>query len=322
MTRVSTYHQSQVLLQDVLSNQSRAFKADKQVSTGRVAETYKDIYRDIPSLTGAKSLLARLEQYEKNTGVITTTLAGYDQALGGLENAAGNLLDAVMGAVSSSSSLGFQAAIEGIFDQAKGFLNIQTNEGYLFGGSKKETPPVNIDLASDLLAAAEPPTDIFDNNSRKTSIRLDESRTLETGIVADEIGLELMTALQRIVMWQNGVLPTTAPVPTGPAGPMTNPLRDEDQAFLIGEIANIERVMKELNEVRGANGLNQKTVAETVDNLAGQVVEAKTFISSIEDVDAAEAISNLNQMNFALEASYNVLSRVNSLSLMNFLPLG
>ena len=45
----------------------------------------------------------------------------------------------------------------------------------------------------------------------------------------------------------------------------------------------------------------------------------KLFISDIQDVDAAEAISNLNQRNFALEASYNVLSQVNRVTLLNFI---
>lgn len=319
MTRISTFQQSQILMQDMLGNQQAVNKAQRQVSTGHVAEFYKDIYKETASLTGAKSLLARLEQHQENTAVIQSELFSYDQALSGLEQTATNIKDAVMGAINSSTSLGFDAAIEGAFDTALSFLNSQNSEGYLFSGSKKDTAPVNIDQMSDLLTALEPPTDIFANNDLKKSVQIDENRTLEIGILADDIGLEIMTAIQRIALWQNGTIPATAPVPTGPAGPVSTPLSAEDQAFLTGEIANLENLFKQLNEARGENGLNQKTVETTIENLGTQIDQSKVFISNIEDVDAAEAITNLNQKNFALEASYNVLSQVNRLSLLNFL---
>ncbi|GLQ05857.1 flagellin [Sneathiella chinensis] len=319
MTRISTFHQSQTLLQEMLNSQRKVADAQRQVTTGHVAEFYKDIHQDTTSLTGAKSLLARLEQHGDNNGRIQSRLFSYDQALSGLEAAGTDIKEAVMGAINSSTSLGFDAAIEGAFEAALGFLNSQTNEGYLFAGSKKDTLPVNIDNINDLLTAAEPPTDIFDNNSLKASVRIDEDRSIEVGILADEVGLEIMTALQRIVKWQNGVLPTTAPVPVGPAGPMSTPLTQSDQAFLTGEIANLEKLVRDVATVRGENGLNLKTIEGTQAALGARIDQTKTFISSIEDVDSATAITNLNQMNFALEASYNVLSQINRTSLLNFL---
>ncbi|MBL4907234.1 MAG: hypothetical protein JKX94_07270 [Sneathiella sp.] len=319
MTRVSTFQQSQTLLQDMLANQLRANDAQRQVNTGHVAEFYKDIFQDTASLNGAKSLLSRLEQHKANDGRIQAGLFSFDAALGGMEQAGTDIKEAVMGAINASSAQGFDAAIEGAFDAALSFLNSQTSEGYLFSGSLKDTAPINITAMSDLLTALEPPTDIFANNSLKTTVRIDENRSLEIGILADDVGLEIMTAIQRIALWQNGTLPTTAPIPVGPAGPVSTPLTPEDQAFLTGEIANLENLIKNISEIRGANGLNLKTVEETVISLDTQIDQSEIFISNIEDVDAAEAITNLNQRNFALEASYNVLSQVNRLSLLNFL---
>ncbi len=319
MTRVSTFQQSQTLMQDMLANQLKANNAQRQVSTGHVAEFYKDIYQDTASLTGAKSLLARLEQHKVNDGRIQAGLQSYDAALGGMEGVGTDIKEAVMGAINSSSALGFDAAIEGAFDAALSFLNSQNSQGYLFSGSLKDTAPVNITQMSDLLTALEPPTDIFANNTLKTTVQIDENRSLETGILADDVGLEIMTAIQRIALWQAGTLPTTAPIPVGPAGPVSTPLTAEDQAFLTGEIANLESLVNNLSEIRGQNGLNLKTVEEIIVSLDLQIDQSEIFISNIEDVDAAEAITNLNQKNFALEASYNVLSQVNRLSLLNFL---
>lgn len=319
MTRVSTFQQSQTLVQQMLDSQARAQEAQRQVTTGHKAEFYKDIHQETASLTGAKSLLSILEQHRENNAIVAAELSAYDQALGGMETAATDLKEAVMGAINASSALGFEAAVEGAFDAVLGFMNSQNTEGYLFAGSKKDTPPINITSMSDLTTALEPPTDIFDNDTLKRTVRIDENRTLETGLVADEIALDIMTAIQRIALWQAGTLPTTAPVPAGPAGPVTTPLRAEDQAFLTGEIANLESLVQDLNEARGVNGLNQKVVDTTVVSIEAQISQTTIFISNIEDVDSAEAITNLNQANFALEASYNVLSQINRVSLLNFL---
>ena len=319
MTRISTFQQSQTLIKEMMNSQSKLADSQRQVSTGHVAEYYKDIHMDTTSLAGAKSLLSRLEQYEANNGKIMSRLAHYDQALAGMESAAGDVLSAVMSTINTASPQGLYGSIEGAFETALNFLNSRNTEGYLFSGSNGDTPPVNITSINELMAAAQPPTDIFDNNDLKASVRIDENRTLEVGVVADEIGLEIMTALQRLALWANGTVPTTVPVPAGPSGSFAVPLSQEDQSFLSGEIANLETLMDNMAGFRGANGFNQKTVEDTTEALGLQVDQAKVFISNIEDVDAAEAIANLTQREIALETSYSVLSQLNRLSLLNFL---
>jgi flagellar hook-associated protein 3 FlgL len=319
MTRISTFQQSQTLLNEMMANQKKVATAQRQVTTGHVAEFYKDIHMDVTNLAGGKSLLSRLEQYQVNNGQVLNRLSNYDQAIAGIEASGGDVREAVMSSISTASTQGLYSTIVGSFDNVLNFLNSQNTEGYLFAGTNRDVPPVSISSIDDLLVAAEPPTDIFQNNDLKAAVRIDENRTLEVGILADELGLEIMTAFQRLAMWQNGIIPTTAPVPAGPSGNLATPLSQEDQDFLVGEIANLEQLIDNISEFRGTNGLNQKTMEDTQETLLLQVNQAKELVSGIEDVDAAEAISNLNQKNFALEASYSVLSQINRLSLLNFL---
>jgi len=319
MTRISTFQQNQMLLSDMLASQKQVAKAQRQVTTGHVAEFYKDIHMDVTSLAGAKSLLSRLDQHQINNSRIMSRLSSYDQAMFGIESAGADMKEAVMSAINTSSAQGLYATIEGSFDTVLNFLNSQNTEGYLFAGTNRDVAPVSISTIDDLLVALEPPTDIFQNNNLKSSARIDENRTLETGILADELGLEVMAAFQRMALWRNGTIPTTAPVPIGPSGGFGTPLSQEDQDFLVGEIVNLEQLIDNISAFRGDNGLNQKTIEEAQEALSLQVNQAREMVSNIENVDAAEAISNLNQKNFALEASYNVLSQINRLSLLNFI---
>lgn len=319
MTRISTFQQNQSLITEMLKAQSKVAVAQRQVSTGHKAAYYKDIHMDVSSLAGAKSLVARLEQHEANNGRVMNRLAHYDQSLAGMERTAGDLRDAVMSAISSSSPQGLVATIEGAFEAVQNFLNARNTEGYLFGGSNADVPPVTISSLDELRAASQPPVDIFQNNNLKATVRIDENRTLEVGMMANEIGLEIMTVLQRLALWADGTVPTTTPVPVGPSNGFASPISQEDQDFLIGEIARIETMIDNLAVFRGENGLNQRTLENATEALAEQISQTKIFISDIEDVDAAEAISNLNQRQFALDVSYNVLSTINRTSLLNFL---
>lgn len=319
MTRISTAQQSQMRITDMMASQKKVADAQRQVTTGHVAEFYKDIHMDVTSLAGAKSLLARLDQHEANNSLILNRLASYDQAMAGIESSGSDIRGSVMSAINTASTQGLYATIEGAFENVLNFLNSQNTEGYLFAGTNRDVAPVSISSIDDLLLAAEPPTDIFQNNDLKSAVRIDENRTLEVGVLAEDLGLEIMTAFQRMAMWQNGVVPTTAPIPVGPSGNFATPLTAEDQDFLIGEIANIEQLVDAISAFRGDNGLNQKTIEEAQEVLSLQINQAKGLVSNIEDVDSAEAITNLNQKNFALEASYNVLSQINRLSLLNFI---
>ena len=150
MTRVSTFQQSQTLIKEMMGSQSKMAEAQRQVSTGHVAEYYKDIHMDVTNLAGSKSLLSRLEQYEANNGKIMSRLAQYDQALAGMENTGGDVLSAVMSAINSSSPQGLTGTIEGAFETVLNFLNSQNTEGYLFGGSNSDVPPVNLATINDL----------------------------------------------------------------------------------------------------------------------------------------------------------------------------
>ncbi len=319
MTRISTFQQNQSLINEMLKAQNNVASAQRQVSTGHKAEYYKDIHMDVSSLAGSKSLLARLEQHAANNGKVMNRLAHYDQSLSGMEKAGGDLRGAVMSAISSSSPQGLLSTIEGAFESVQNFLNARNTEGYLFAGSNADVPPVGISTLAELRAASQPPTDIFQNNDLKASVRIDETRTLEVGMLAEDIGLEMMTVLQRLALWADGTVPTTAPVPTGPSNGFAAPISQEDQAFLVGEIARIETMIDNLAVRRGENGLSQRTIEDASEALAQQISQTKIFISDIEDVDAAEAITNLNQRQFALDISYSVLSSINRTSLLNFL---
>ena len=67
------------------------------------------------------------------------------------------------------------------------------------------------------------------------------------------------------------------------------------------------------------NGIRLSLLEATQRHHEEQMTFTKTFITEIEDVDIAEAITRLNQDQLALESSMGVMAQISRLSLLDFL---
>ena len=67
----------------------------------------------------------------------------------------------------------------------------------------RDQPPVNVTTLAALVAA--PTTaDVFDNSTLKQTQRLDENETMETGILASDVGTDLMQMFKDIATFDAG----------------------------------------------------------------------------------------------------------------------
>jgi flagellar hook-associated protein 3 FlgL len=127
----------------------------------------------------------------------------------------------------------------------------------------------------------------------------------------------MMQAIQRILQYNNGSL--AGPSPPGPGTAFSNPLTPAQQQFLIGELGRLTTVTNGVNDAATQNGVLQKQLAQVQQQNTSQLTTVNNFISDIQDVDAAEAITRLNQDQVALQASFKVTAQLGQLSLVNFL---
>lgn len=318
MTRIGTFQQSQAVLADMLRNQGRVFEAQQQVASGRKAEHFKDISREIPMLFGAKTVLARVESQMETNRTLQFRLDGYDVDLRALEVVGGDLRQAVLDAIGSSSGLSFVEKVQALFDQAVGLLNTRIGDSYIFGGTNSDQAPVTTTTVAGLVALAEPPTAAFANNQIAPSARISDSQTLEYGLLADDVGQDLLQAMQRILMFEDGTLPAGAAA-YAPAGPFGDELTDNQRDFLYGELARLGSVTTDLTAIVAKNGIRMEMLESVQSRHEERMTYTKRFITEIEDVDMAAAISGLNRDQLALESSISVMARVGRVSLLDFL---
>ena len=303
MTRISTYAANQSALMDLMKAQKNMFDAQKQLTTGKLATDLKGVGYQAESLSASKAALERAKSYEEASKRTEARLESQDIALERMSDAVSSLRTAV---TSKEGDYVMHQVREAFYDITAS-LNARHAGVYLFGGTRSDVAPVNIDNLSDLVAAASS-ADVFENNDRSPVVQLDQGYSLEVGMLASDVGGEVMAAFKRI-----------ADFDAGANGPFASPMTAAQDAFLTGEIQNVISALDNLLVKVGENGAKQTQV----ENLKNSHMDRQDFltimISDMEDADMAEAANRFQQAQTAVDVSAMTFSTLNEVSLLPYL---
>ena len=316
MTRIATFSQNQFLLQDVLRNERRVFEDQQRVSSGFKSPDYKGIARDVATLSGAKTIQKKTETFIESNTDLRRRLEIYDVALQGLFDAADQLRQDLITGVNTNSGIGLRDKINNLYDTAVSLLNTRENGRYIFSGTRTDAPAVNATTTTALAAlGVGNHAQAFDNNTIKQRAKIDENQTLTYGVLADGAATELFESFQRLVLFDDGT--NNFGFTTG--GPFSNELTDDQRDFLIQELAQATQAVDETNIAVAENGVLMRSLEDAQTRHEADRIFIKVFIGDIQDVNAAEAISQLNLDQLALDASFRVYSQLTRLSLIDFI---
>jgi len=177
----------------------------------------------------------------------------------------------------------------------------------LFGGLRSDTAPVTVSTISGLQGLASV-SDAFQNSQVKPAARVDDSVTMEFGLLADQVG---QSSLQ--------VIRDLADFNSGPNGPLDGPLTATQRSFLESELPVIDAAIGNLLQTSTINGERLKRLDTVQNRTEADITFLSKFISDIEDVDMAEAVLNLRSNQQALQASFSSLGTLFKLSLLDFI---
>lgn len=305
MNRVGTLGHSQFLIQEMLRNQSKVAVDEQQVASGHQASDYRGLARDAATLLGTKAIAARTQEYIKQNRELSLRLEIYNSSVQGVADSAQQLREEVLKAVGQQTGTGLREQLNNAFSQIVELLNRQFDGKYIFGGSRTDVRPVDLNTPADLIALGSA-SQAFQNNQIKAAARIDDNNSITYGMLADEVGGDIMTVLKNILDYDN-------------ATPFGQTLTTADETFLTSQIALLESAVADLNDLVAGNGVNMKQVENTSGRQDQELTSLKIFISDIEDVDIAEAVSRLNQDQIALQVSYKVLGTLQDLTLTDYI---
>lgn len=305
--RISTFFHSQAVLQQVQLTQNRQVEDQRQVATGRKADDYEGLGRNAAAVLSARTIAQRTDNYVNISKEVTSRLEIQDANLGAINDASTRLLDRMREAVGSGNGAGLMDDVQNAFGTTMQALNVNYAGQYLFGGTRTDQPPFTAGTLTALADPLQPVGAFFKDAASLQSVPVADGLVIQPGLRASDIGQNVMASLKAIAEFDMT------------SGPINGRLTTAQQTFLTGQITALSSALGQVNDFRALNG-SYKAQVETVQSQHQDTLKtAKTLLSDLEEVDMAQAITNLNQDQTALEALYKTVRQIDQVSLLNYL---
>ena len=306
MTRVSTAGSYAAVLANIQRAQVRQQQAGAQVSSQVVASDYKGYSRTAETLTAMRGVQVKVNGLIDQNKSLSAKLEMQATGLAQVSDAAKGARESIATAVAAENGDTLMLELQNYFNSAVSGLNSKYAGNYLFSGGKVDTQPVTATQLSDLTAA--PATaDLFSNDTFKANSRLDENTSMQTGMLASEVATPLFDQLKAIQAYVDA------------NGPFTGRLTQAQNDFLKSTLNGFDTAYTDLTATEAANGVMQKRADEAQTALSDRADMLEGMTGDITDVDLAEAVSKLEQVQLSMQAAAQVFSSLRSSSLLDIL---
>ncbi len=306
MNRVATGNSYSSVLNDLMRSQVRQADANAQVSSGKVAADLKGYARQAETLLATRSIQTKVDGYLAQGKTLTSKLESQDLALTQTADAAAGARQAVAEALATGRGDSLMSELSSWFSSASDSLNAKFGGRYLFAGGQVDTQPVTAGAMADLTTQ---PTvaSFFKNDNLTPTNQLDESTTIQSGFLADQLGGGLFDSFRQVQAFVDA------------NGDFTGQLSVAQQTFLQGMLGGFETARASLTDATARNGLTQNRVDKTMDTQDARKSMLEGMVGGITDVDMAEAISRLQQAQTTVQATAQVFQMLSQSSLLNLL---
>ncbi|HWD48726.1 MAG TPA: flagellin [Rhizomicrobium sp.] len=306
--RVATNAQSQLMLSQIMQSENALNKSQAQVTTGKVATDYAGIGDKTAVLEATRSLSERTTAYQSATTAASTQVDLQNTQLSTLSDLANTLRTDITTAVANNDGSQLMNNAQSVMDQLNQVLNSKdANGNYIYGGDNNDQPPVTVSSLSDLTSLSNV-SQAFQNGTKTSSVMVADGQSVQVGVLASDVGSQMMQTLKDIADYVNT------------NGSLTSDMTSTQSNFLSGEIQSATDAGTQVNAVASTNGSNYQALQNALTTQTSMSTTYKGFVSDLENVDMATAITNLNQNQVALQAAMEVTSQIGQISLLNYLP--
>lgn len=304
ISRTSTYSQNLSLINNITETQYKVSETTLQIASGKTAQSYSEIATRSLELKLFEQDLAMTNQYIQNVTVATTRLQTIDSYLESMSDMAIELLGQIQSALNGNNieEVDFSKISDSFLAEIKSLLNGQQEGRYLFSGSATNIPPVDLDDVNYTPKAGLPSTftadtDYYQGNNQTQTVRIGDDNQITYGFSADEKAFEELLRGVAYIGYASTNLDDTV----------------LEEAYKLVQSA-LDGLSDMRTEVGGQLGIMDRTQR----NHRDYATYIENSISSIEDVDVAEATSQLSFDQVQLQAAYIALNRITSLTLLDY----
>jgi flagellar hook-associated protein 3 FlgL len=298
LTRVGDFAQHQRVTQLLLDAQTRARETQVQISTGKVAQRFRELAPDADRLLATKDALYQMRQYRANNDLVAARLAVMESATGSLHEVGSRLKVLLIQRFDAGSAVPgvITPELEHLLEQAVSDLNVDFAGRYLFSGTRTDTAPVALDPA--FAAFGSPDDTYYQGDNVAVSVRADAEREIAYGMTADRPGFQELIGALRAAL----------------AGDAS-----DDRALLESALELVNAALPKVADYRSELGAGQAALERINVGHDDAEVYLERQISDIENVDLAGAVTRLSQDQMVLESAMATIARLSQVTLADFL---
>ena len=279
------------------------FETQTKLASGRRIELPSDDPVGSARLLDHRAAADRSARFAENAAAARSFVDTSGSSLQGIGEIVIDVRELVIqglnGTVSSESRGTLAETIDGHIDDIIALANTKLGDRYLFGGTASRDLPFSRinDVGGDRV--------LYAGNEDRIHTEIGPGLFVETSVPGSVLGAELF---QELIDIRDGLRDA------GASGSI-----DTDLAAVRDRLADLDQSHELLLSSVGRLGstANRLTAAET--RLGDVELRLRELVSEVRDVDVTEAVIDLERNEAAYQAVLLVASRVNDLSLMNFL---
>jgi len=289
------------------TSQTNLAKSQAQLAQGKQIINPSDAPDQASTVQRLKSILARQDSYQTALNTVQNRLQGEDSTLASVSDllirAKEIAVQANNDTLSPDNRKALGVELQGLRDQMLSLANTRDSSGnYLFAGSKVTQPPF-------VSVAGGSPQYVGDQT--RMSVMVGENRTMPI----NRTGTDAFVPVNR-----------TAPDGSTQGVGFFNVMDDlikgvntSDHPKMQGGMGELDDLLGGLSMARANIGSGLKGIDQQTGVIEDTVLNLKTTLSSVEDLDYASAITKMNQQMLSLEAAQSSFAKISQLNLFNYI---
>jgi len=305
--KISTHLMFEKATKQMTSSQTNLAKSQAQLAQGKQIINPSDAPDQASTVQRLKSILARQDSYQTALNTVQNRLQGEDSTLSSVSDllirAKEIAVQANNDTLSPDNRKALGVELQGLRDQMLSLANTRDSSGnYLFAGSKVTQPP----FVS--LAGGSPQ---YAGDQTRMSVMVGENRTMPI----NRTGTDAFVPVNR-----------TAPDGSTQGVGFFNVMDDlikgvntSDHPKMQGGMGELDDLLGGLSMARANIGSGLKGIDQQTGVIEDTVLNLKTTLSSVEDLDYASAITKMNQQMLSLEAAQSSFAKISQLNLFNYI---
>ncbi len=287
--------------------QARLAKTQVQLAQGKQVVKPSDAPSEASAIQRLKAVIDRQDGYLRTISLLDSRYRQEEAVLEGVSESLMRFEElALQAANDTQDALGRQAiAIEmrGLRDNLLDLVNTQDSDGhYLFAGGRNTLPAYETDESGEFTYAGDRARmKILVGDGRTVQVNRSGADTFQRAIRTEadgtSVGVDFFQSIEDLIVATEA----------GDNVAMSRGVNEIDQLHggIVLARAQIGSDMKRLDSQRA--------------NLDETMLNLKTTLSEIEDLDYASAITKMNQQLLSLEAAQGSFAKISQLSLFNYI---